>query len=86
MLETYIKLNILTELCEVIEHNPNSDLKSSILKVVNADLDEVCKSEILNFLYGYLKDKDKQSFYKYVDHYIGMLVESMQIDEADDME
>ena len=83
MFGTYVKLHILTELCEIVETNPTCESDDLILKVLNADLEETCKSEILNLLYGYMKDKDKLPFLKYVDDYVSFFVESMRPDEDD---
>lgn len=85
MFRTYVKLHILTELCEIVEHNPTCESKDLILKVLNADLSDVCKSEILNLLDVFFANKDKQPLFKYADNYISFIVECMQIDEADDM-
>lgn len=84
MLRTYIKLNILAELCEMIEHNLNCESNVLILKVVNSELSKEDQEEILNLLDYYLANHNKKPLFKYADDYISSLVELMQEAEADE--
>lgn len=84
MLNTYNKLNILTELCEIIESDKNCDLKKLILIVVKSDLDEEDKNDIFSVLNHYLlnrNDKPLKNYFESILEYELMNMIENQMDE-----